>query len=69
MKINTMLLIPILMFMGACLPSIRNYEGYIYNIQKEPVEGLKICEQRSENCSFTNSKGYFKLKKKCILNK
>ncbi|HZH73435.1 MAG TPA: hypothetical protein VFD91_13140 [Mariniphaga sp.] len=64
MKKKTILLfMTVLTAITACTPSIQYYKGYVYNTKNEPIEGLKICEQYSTKCSFTNSQGFFKIKK------
>ncbi|WP_443937006.1 hypothetical protein [Pedobacter sp. MW01-1-1] len=61
MRKNTIFLTSVLIFMVACTPTIRNYEGYIYNFKKEPIEKLKITENDNlQSSTFTDSLGYFK---------
>ncbi|WP_131726141.1 hypothetical protein [Chryseobacterium sp. Leaf405] len=50
-------------FINSCTPSSKSYEGYIYNHQKKPLENIKVCEQNKNNCTYTNDKGFFQLRK------
>ncbi|KAF2080642.1 hypothetical protein [Flavobacterium sharifuzzamanii] len=50
-------------------PLKNDFEGYVYNDTKKPVERVKIIEGQSiNNCVFTNKDGFFKLKRKMKIN-
>lgn len=52
-----------LLFLNACRSTVRYYEGFIYDTNRKPVAGLRVCEQYTENCTKTNTSGFFQLKK------
>lgn len=62
MKIN-MLSIIVVFFINSCTTSAQNYEGFIYKSKEIPFGNIKICEKSTNNCTQTDSKGFFKLKK------
>ncbi len=62
MKKNLLLLL-IINIIVACSPKVIFYEGYIYNMKKKTISGLKVCVQDNNECTITNEKGFFKLPK------
>lgn len=53
----------ILISFNSCISSPSFYEGYIYSKDKKPLENIQVCEQNKSNCTYTDKKGFFKLKK------
>lgn len=60
----------LILFINACTAVPDYYEGYIFSSNKKPLANVKVCEEYSTKCVYTNSKGYFKLEmqKKSIRN-
>lgn len=51
------------LFISSCATTVQNYEGFIYNTKREPIANIKICEQHKNNCTQTDMKGFFILKR------
>ncbi|MGO4708211.1 hypothetical protein AB4Y90_03640 [Chryseobacterium sp. 2TAF14] len=63
MKIFLLNIILITSSFSGCKDRPKFYEGYIYTKEKKPLTNVKICELGTTNCSETDSKGFFKIKK------
>lgn len=62
-KVKTDYIFLCLLLLGSCSPSIKDeYKGYLFYDQK-PLTGARVTEQYTENFTFTDSTGYFKLKR------
>ena len=58
------IVIGLLLFIICCKSNPPFYSGYIYNHEKKPLANIKIYEKDSKNnFAFTNSKGFFYLKR------
>ncbi len=59
---KTTIYISLIILLFSCITP-KNYEGYIFTKQKKPVMNIRVCEENSTNCTFTNKEGFFRLKK------
>ena len=59
------LLIVIIVIILGCKTRINYYEGYICNIDKKPINGLKVFSEYDSihTYSYTDNNGFFKIKK------
>ncbi|WP_027388595.1 hypothetical protein [Chryseobacterium gregarium] len=67
-NIFVFLILPVFIFLSCSKPVVKNsYSGFIYwgNI---PLAHVKVLEQNTDNFSYTDSKGYFKLKRSNLKN-
>lgn len=48
--------------LGCTHPIEDTYKGYIY-MNKEPLKGIKVLEENTNNHTFTNEEGYFALRR------
>ncbi|MFC3161066.1 hypothetical protein SAMN05443633_101141 [Chryseobacterium arachidis] len=50
-------------FLISCVATPDYYEGYIFTKEKKPLPNIKVCEINKNNCTITDNKGFFKMKK------
>lgn len=53
----------LIFFLNSCNTVPKFYEGFIFNKEKKPLSNIKVCEINKNKCTYTNSRGYFKLEK------